>query len=351
MPNDGKPLVSVCCLAYNHAPYIRDCLEGFVMQRTDFPFEVLIHDDASTDGTADIIREYEAKYPEIIKPIYQSENQYSRGVNVGFKTLDLVQGKYIAFCEGDDFWCDPLKLQKQVECFRRFDNVGLVFHRVRVVRGNKVKHNVIMFDGLPWHKDFWKDICEGRAFLHTSSAMILASTLKYREGLPHLPTGDTAVFLWGCLENSAVFINEEMSVYRICQQSATHHKTLAQKWKYLSSLIKANPDLIQWVRRYKPEFSAKTSVRHVFIFWGTMLKCGDESCRDDVLNFLRTNGFKIPCSIRFLEWMRRHGLAGLRMQVFQIILKITNIPLWIRAFYGKWSRYLAPHIQYYRTSL
>ena len=70
MPNDEKPLVSVCCLAYNHAPYIRDCLEGFLMQQTDFPFEVLIHDDASTDGTADIIREYEAKYPEIIKPIY-----------------------------------------------------------------------------------------------------------------------------------------------------------------------------------------------------------------------------------------------------------------------------------------
>ena len=77
-----EPLVSICCLCYNHEPYIRECLEGFMMQKTNFAFEVLIHDDASTDKSAEIIREYEAKYPDIIKPIYQTENQYSKGVGV-----------------------------------------------------------------------------------------------------------------------------------------------------------------------------------------------------------------------------------------------------------------------------
>ena len=108
--------VSVICLAYNHEGYIRDALEGFVSQKTNFKFEVLIHDDASTDGTADIIREYEAKYPDLIRPVYQTENQYSQGVHIEQAFLiPKARGKYMASCEGDDFWCDPNKLQKQFD--------------------------------------------------------------------------------------------------------------------------------------------------------------------------------------------------------------------------------------------
>ena len=111
-----KPMVSVFCTAYNHEAYIRDALEGFVSQQTNFPFEVLIHDDASTDGTANIIREYAQKYPNIIRPVYQTQNQYSQKVPI-IKTFlgPIAQGKYIAYCEGDDYWCDPLKLQRQVD--------------------------------------------------------------------------------------------------------------------------------------------------------------------------------------------------------------------------------------------
>ena len=122
------PLVSICCITYNHAPYIRQCLDGFVMQKTNFTFEVLVHDDASTDDTADIIREYEARYPGIIKPIYQTENQYSQGVNVN-RTYNYprAHGKYIALCEGDDYWTDPLKLQKQVDFLEANENVMMVY--------------------------------------------------------------------------------------------------------------------------------------------------------------------------------------------------------------------------------
>ena len=104
-----EPLVSICCLTYNHAPYIRDAIEGFLMQKTNFPVEILIHDDASTDGTADIIREYETRYPDIIKPIYQTENQYSKGVKISREyQFSRARGKYIALCEGDDYWTDKL---------------------------------------------------------------------------------------------------------------------------------------------------------------------------------------------------------------------------------------------------
>lgn len=99
------PLVSISCLTYNHAPYLRQCLDGFVMQITSFPIEILIYDDASGDGTQNIIEEYQKKYPDIIKPIYQTENQYSKGVKVGFVyNYSRAKGEYIAFCEGDDYW-------------------------------------------------------------------------------------------------------------------------------------------------------------------------------------------------------------------------------------------------------
>lgn len=114
--DSNEILVSIHCLVYNHEPYIRDCLEGFVMQKTNFPFEAIVHDDASTDKSADIIREYAEKYPHIIKPIYQTENQYSqKNGAIGRAVNAITRGKYIALCEGDDYWTDPLKLQKQVD--------------------------------------------------------------------------------------------------------------------------------------------------------------------------------------------------------------------------------------------
>lgn len=109
-------IVSIRCFAYNHKEYIRDCLEGFVMQKTNFRFEAIVHDDASTDGTTDIIREYAEKYPDIIKPIYETENQYKKHDGSLKRIMNSqMRGKYIAMCEGDDYWIDPLKLQKQVD--------------------------------------------------------------------------------------------------------------------------------------------------------------------------------------------------------------------------------------------
>ena len=118
----NKPLdiiVAIKVIVYNHEPYLRDCLEGFVMQQTNFPFVAIVHDDASTDGSAAIIREYEEKYPDIIKPIYETENQYSKYDGslgrIMNAAVDATGAKYVAMCEGDDYWTDPLKLQKQVD--------------------------------------------------------------------------------------------------------------------------------------------------------------------------------------------------------------------------------------------
>ncbi len=111
-----KPVVSICSIIYNHENYIAEAIDGFLMQETSFPFEILINDDCSTDNTVNILREYEKKYPNIVKPIYQKENQYSKGIKMNSTyNFPRAKGKYIAICEGDDYWTDPLKLQKQVD--------------------------------------------------------------------------------------------------------------------------------------------------------------------------------------------------------------------------------------------
>lgn len=140
-----KPLVSICCITYNHAPFIRKCLDGFLMQ--DPPScipnaarmcdwcEILIHDDCSNDGTAEIIKEYAARYPDLIFPLYEDVNQYNNG---GAGKMDLynykrVRGKYIAYCEGDDYWTEPLKLRMQVDFLEENPNYSVTFHRCKHV--------------------------------------------------------------------------------------------------------------------------------------------------------------------------------------------------------------------------
>lgn len=139
MDETPELLVSICCITYNHERYIRDAIEGFLMQETEFPFEIIIHDDASTDTTAHIIREYKKNYPELIKPIYQTENQFSKGrFRPFFACLKEAKGKYIALCEGDDYWTDPLKLQKQVTFLEKNPDYVITYTAVEAFDENGV---------------------------------------------------------------------------------------------------------------------------------------------------------------------------------------------------------------------
>lgn len=140
--NQSEPImVSVQVLVFNHEPYLRDCLNGIVKQRTNFRFEAIVHDDCSTDHSADIIREYAAKYPDIIKPIYEKENQYHKKGGLWNAVSPHLKGKYIAFCEGDDYWTNPNKLQIQAEFMEAHPEFSMCFHAVNIEENKVITHN------------------------------------------------------------------------------------------------------------------------------------------------------------------------------------------------------------------
>ncbi len=132
-----KPVVSVCCITYNQKDYIEQAIDSFLMQETDFPFEILIHDDASTDGTAGIVKAYAAKYPNLIRIVLQLENQYSQNTIITPRFLwPIAKGEYIAMCEGDDYWTSPIKLNTQVNIMNQFPDVSMSFHAALVLNEN-----------------------------------------------------------------------------------------------------------------------------------------------------------------------------------------------------------------------
>lgn len=221
MENEIK--VSVICLAYNHAKYIRKCLDGFVMQKTNFKYEVLVHDDASTDDTAKIIKEYELKYPDIIKPIYQTENQYSKGVKITQHILvPRTKGKYIAFCEGDDYWCDENKLQTQVDSMDANPDCKMSVHKVLIINEEGVSINTTMpaFElqtgSIAGEKLIEKTL---NTSFQTSSYMMVGKEL--REMMAHLPrfyqiapVGDKCMMLYFETIGNIYYIDSIFSCYR-----------------------------------------------------------------------------------------------------------------------------------------
>lgn len=213
----SEMMVSVYCLAYNHEKYIRDALEGFVCQKTDFPFEVIVHDDASTDGTADIIREYAEKYPQLIKPILQTENQYSKGIGItGTYIMPRITGKYVAVCEGDDYWCDENKLQKQVDFLEAHPDYSACVHNTKMIELDTGREKIL-------YPDYAYDITPQMIISRPGAVCHTTSFFYRREYLLERPAfvtaiqgvGDYPLAIYWSLKGKVYYFPEVMSVYRI----------------------------------------------------------------------------------------------------------------------------------------
>lgn len=217
-----EPLVTVICITYNHEKYIRSALNGFVSQKTTFPFEVLVHDDASTDNTASIVREYEAKYPNIIHGVYQTENQYSKGILIT-KTflLKRVRGKYIAFCEGDDYWTDEYKLQKQVGFLEENPEYLACVHNSRMVNFNSGKEYLINPNMVEYDVSL-KDIARGNNKVYQTASLVVKKYVIEKRYEPNHPSyldvtksfGDYQIAIMITTSGKMRYMPDVMSVYR-----------------------------------------------------------------------------------------------------------------------------------------
>lgn len=214
-----EPKVSVVCITYNHEKYISDAIESFIMQETDFPFEIIIHDDASTDGTTDIIRKYEKMYPELIKPIYQEENQHSKGKLKKIIT-DLVgpmlKGKYVATCEGDDYWTDKCKLKKQVNFLENNSDYIMCFHPVSIVDTKKNFMNRFKGPEGNGSREITIEEMIMSGVMHYSSILVRKEYYaNKRPGwMDHAMHGDYAFAVYISSEGKIFFLDEVMSNYR-----------------------------------------------------------------------------------------------------------------------------------------
>jgi glycosyltransferase involved in cell wall biosynthesis len=210
---EEAPLVSVICTTYNHEKFIAQAIESFLMQKTSFPIEVIIHDDCSTDGTASIIRSYENRFPELIRPIYQIENQYSLGKRIIGIVLPCCKGKYVAWCEGDDYWTDPLKLQKQVEYLESYTEISLCFHNMNIIYencdiethySNVNQKEITTID----------DLAKGN-YIYTASTVFRNLFKELPKWFDSSPLGDWPLFLLLAQKGNIGFINDVMGVYRV----------------------------------------------------------------------------------------------------------------------------------------
>jgi glycosyltransferase involved in cell wall biosynthesis len=209
-------MTSICCITYNHENYIADAIESFLMQKTNFNYEIIIYDDASTDKTADIVREYETKYPGLIKPIYQTENQYSKGVKTINFSLQRAEGKYIAICEGDDYWTDPYKLQKQVDYMEKHPECSICIHAAYRVLPDKTKLKLHVRPNRGNKVFTVEEVIHDNWIFATASFLYPAVFNTNRPYFYEIaPVGDYPLIIYLALQGKVYYIDEFMSAYRI----------------------------------------------------------------------------------------------------------------------------------------
>lgn len=227
------PTVTIWCLVYNHGPYLRQCLDGFVMQKTTFVFEALVHDDASTDDSAKIILEYAEKFPGIIKPIIEKTNLYSKhdGSLMRIQS-ELCKGKYIAFCEGDDYWTDPYKLQKQVDFMESHPDYGLCHTDFDLSDEQKRTHYK---EKHPNGDYFPSIITEDSIQIGTVTVLFRRSTFELTPKLylkHDFVVGDKARWIELAEVSKVKYIPEVTSKYRVLESSASHFGDINQAIRY-----------------------------------------------------------------------------------------------------------------------
>jgi glycosyltransferase involved in cell wall biosynthesis len=313
-PEGTVPVVSVFCITYNHVNFIRDAIEGFLMQETTFPVEIFIHDDASTDGTSEIVREYAEKYPKLFRTILQTENQWSKGnVNLYFaKLIQEQRGEFIALCEGDDYWIAKEKLQKQVEVLEANHEISLVFHNCWV------KHELS-------HNDYFKNrgfaegpidyprILSSGWFIGTASMLfrqkdsILPPEMTYSIG------GDLPLQLMLATKGNFYFIDSVYCVYR--RHIGGMSDVFWERGEYFREILLPNRVWLYWIYMVK---NAPAKYRDNVLF------CIRKFIREMAESFVKVNNADAYSVPSFVEINNRILALLEKAQPFDFQIPITE---------------------------
>lgn len=235
-----NPLVVIRCMTYNQAAYIRDTLEGFVNQKTTFPFIAIIHDDASNDQTVEIIQEYADKYPNIIMPIFESENQYSKHDGslrrIMNKACESTGAKYMAMCEGDDYWIDSLKLQKQIDFLETHTSYSMCYSQVKIFFQNKPQKTKLLgrtYEG-------YASLLCNKYMIPTATIILRSACLtneyeQIRNSHPKWKMGDLPLSLYLAGKGKIHMIKEPLAAYRVLNNSASHFNSFIKHKQFIDS--------------------------------------------------------------------------------------------------------------------
>ena len=286
-----KPLVVIQCITYNHEAFLKDALEGFLMQKTDFPFVAVVHDDASTDGTAAVLRKYAEQYPDIILPIYEEENQYSkhdRSVGRIMNSASKATGaKYIALCEGDDYWTYEYKLQKQVDFLESHPDHSLVFHNAIVhYEGDTTPGQNAVFKGYKLNESDYQnhllaDLREGdyetiefakNWFTPTASMVFTSYCIKshyYEKNLQSkdLYYADIPLVLTCVSCGKAYCFNEIMSCYRVHSGGASFIVNTVAMSKKIKATVALMNIFDEPMKSFYKKHIAKDSVQAIRVLF------------------------------------------------------------------------------------
>ena len=298
-------MVSVAMMAYNHEKYIRKALDGVLSQKCNFKFQIVVHDDASPDGTADIIREYAQKYPDVVIPIYQTENQYSQRVNIRKNFMDAhLNGKYLAFCECDDYWCDENKLQKQVDFLESHPDFVAVGHNVKFIDQDGKDYTGPIpraWTKMKSHVFTWKEVNNHQMWGQMASRVLINDNCvpglreKYdvfEKSCSHM-NGDSFQSLFYFLLGRVYYMSDVMSCYRK-STSGTSYSARMQSKNHGSRKIRSLSEAIKLAEQFGVRLTYKKEyckmVFSALTFWR---KTKAEQDRQTYLDCKAANPYKI----------------------------------------------------------
>lgn len=321
---DLQPLISVCMIAYNHDSYIREAIEGVLAQKTSFDIEIIIHDDASDDKTAEIIKEYERNYPSVIRAVFQTSNQYSKGVDIFRKFIyPKCRGKYIAFCECDDYWCDELKLERQARYLEQHDKCMAVFHNCYIVDENN--NEIVDYKG-PYKVRKEVDYDSVKLAItndypgQTASVMARASIYNLSEKLllefeKLRINGDKKTLILAVSKGYIHVLPERMSTHRVVYNDGDSW-TASNYGKNLSGFVlRANLDLRKFAKN-NPRVISFPNYYYVFHSSVAVLVKGLRACSIEDKRILHSVVEEFGGWIYFLSYMTLMGVIGIPLMLY-----------------------------------